>query len=254
MAYERELQAALHAARYAGQTVLRYRKQGVTAEVKSDASPVTIADKESEKLIVASLKRAFPEDGFLGEEGEQTVPRNGRRWIIDPIDGTRDFLRGNDFFAVLIGMEEQGEMKVGVAHFPALGRMYYATKGGGAFSDGRRIQASNVQRPEDAMLCVQQMSQVQKHPFAAQWVEWISHFWAVRCFGGILDAMMVAEGSADVWIGPNVSPWDVAAPKIILEEAGARFGDFRGGADIMAPAIFACAPGMWETVHSFVAR
>ena len=97
----------------AGALLLRYAEQGVTAEDKSDDSPVTIADKESEKLIVSALTKEFPDDGLLGEEGANIVSKNGRKWIIDPLDGTRDFVRGNGLWAVLMALEVDGETHLG---------------------------------------------------------------------------------------------------------------------------------------------
>ena len=142
MAYEVELRVARQAALAAGESALQHQRRGVTAESKADASPVTIADKESEKLIATALTQAFPDDGLLGEEGASATGHSGRRWIIDPIDGTRDFLRGNPLWGVLIGLEDRGEVVAGVAHFPGMSRTYWASRGGGAFHNGERIHCS----------------------------------------------------------------------------------------------------------------
>src|SRR5262245_23636611 len=133
MTWERELEVARRVARGAGEIALEYAKRGVQAEDKADLSPVTAADRASEAYLAKELAAAFPDDGLLGEEGGRREARSGRRWIVDPIDGTRDFLRGYDTWAILIGLEADGEVAVGVCHFPAQGRTYYATRGGGAF-------------------------------------------------------------------------------------------------------------------------
>src|SRR5260221_2709010 len=139
------------AARQAGSIALRYWNTGLTAETKSDVSPVTVADRECERAISRALAEAFPEDGLLGEEGAVKDSRSGRRWIIDPIDGTRDFLRGNRAWAVLIGLEEAGELVAGVSYLPAMGELFTAWRGGGALLDGHPNPASANSVPSHAV-------------------------------------------------------------------------------------------------------
>src|SRR5271166_6113258 len=146
MAYERELTIGAEIARAAGELALKISEGNLGVESKADESPVTIADKACEKLIVEELSAAFPGDGLLGEEGASQESTNGRRWIIDPIDGTRDFIRGTRAWSVLIGLEEHGKVVAGHAYFPALGQMFSAAKGEGAFQDGRRIRASDIEK------------------------------------------------------------------------------------------------------------
>src|SRR3954453_16020617 len=122
---------------HAGDLAVGYQSQNLKPESKPDLSPVTIADRECEKLLMAELLGAFPDDGILGEEGSRRDGRNGRKWILDPIDGTRDFVRGLPFWVVLIGLEVDGEIVVGVTHMAAERRMYHATKGGGAFCNDK---------------------------------------------------------------------------------------------------------------------
>src|SRR6266849_833299 len=142
--WHRELDLAGVVAQQAGGIALRYWNTGLTAEAKSDASPVTIADRECEQAIAHALEQAFPEDGLLGEEGAAKNSRSGRRWIIDPIDGTRDFVRGNRAWAVLIGLEEAGEVVAGVSYLPAMDEMFLAARGEGAFLNGERIRPSDI--------------------------------------------------------------------------------------------------------------
>src|SRR5208283_2858025 len=145
MNYERELEFARRIAAAAGENAKRIRAGGVSAETKPDASPVTIADKENERLIREAIEREFPADGILGEEGASKAGSSGRRWIIDPIDGTRDFVRGNRFWCVLVALEDAaGESLVGVAHFPMLDETYWAARGGGAFRNGERLRVSDI--------------------------------------------------------------------------------------------------------------
>src|ERR1700760_150817 len=118
MAFEQEIEVAKQLAREAGELALAFQQKGVTAETKYDESPVTAADRACEKMIVETISREFPEDGVLGEEGANREARNGRKWIIDPIDGTRDFVRNIPLWAVLIGFEVDGEVVAGAAHSP----------------------------------------------------------------------------------------------------------------------------------------
>src|ERR1043166_8781242 len=131
-----ELELARVLAEQGGAIALRYWNTGLQPEMKSDASPVTIADRECERFISCSLEEAFPEDGLLGEEGATKDSRSGRRWIIDPIDGTRDFVRGSRAWAILIALEEAGEVVAGVSYLPAIDEMFLAARGEGAFLNG----------------------------------------------------------------------------------------------------------------------
>jgi len=254
MAYESELFFAQSAARKAGEACLRIMHQGFTAETKPDDSPVTIADKQSERLIVSILSQAFPADGFLGEEGTSREGTSGRRWIIDPIDGTRDFVRGNPLWSILIGLEENGQVVAGVSFLPMLnaGEMYYAAKGEGAFHNGIRIHASTIDAARQAVICVNKLNGVTEPPFGPRLLDWLAGFWCVRVFGGIYDAMLVASGKMEIWIEPSVQPWDLAAPKIILEEAGAKFFALDGTTSIYKGNAAACAPGMEPEVRRYL--
>src|SRR5713226_2081557 len=124
MPFGKELEVARKAAERAAGLALRHQSAGLRAEVKPDASPVTQADRECEKLIAGMLEDAFPDDGILGEEGARKSSRSGRRWIIDPIDGTRDFVRGNPLWANLIALEEGDAVVAGVVNLPVLGFTY----------------------------------------------------------------------------------------------------------------------------------
>ena len=250
--YEKELDAALTAARRAGDLALGYWRTGIKADSKSDESPVTAADRHCERLLVQELLANFPDDGILGEEGAGKPATSGRRWIIDPIDGTRDFVRGNRVWAQLIGLEENGEVVVGIAHFPALAETYWATKGGGAFRNGDRIGISSITDPSQAVLCVNGFTHIHRTTFAATMVDWMKQFWSIRSFGGILDAMMICSGSADLWLEETAAAWDLAAPKLIAEEAGASFFNFDGGKSIYGGNCVICVPALEGMARRFV--
>src|SRR6516162_6750411 len=137
-------ESAITLAREAGQLALRYFDTNMTVEWKKDQSPVTLADREAEALLRTRLLDAFPRDGFLGEESGDTPGSSGFRWVIDPIDGTRNFVRGIPLWATLVGLECRGEQIAGVADVPALGQTYRALRGDGAYRDERRIGVSDV--------------------------------------------------------------------------------------------------------------
>ncbi|HTR38714.1 MAG TPA: inositol monophosphatase family protein [Bryobacteraceae bacterium] len=243
-----ELEVASDAARQAAELALRYQP-GITAETKPDDSPVTQADREGELLIARILNDAFPADGLLGEEGTRAESRSGRRWIIDPIDGTRDYVRGNPLWANLIALEDHGEVVAGVVHLPLLGSLYTAARGAGAFRNGAKIRASQKTALEESVLCFNGFNKIESAPFRGPWLDWMARCWAMRGLGGAPDAMMVASGQADIWMEPSASPWDFAPLKIILEEAGARYFNLDGGASIYAGNCVACAPGLEQAVR-----
>jgi fructose-1,6-bisphosphatase/inositol monophosphatase family enzyme len=251
--YEQELRVARQAARAASEVALRIQLAGFDTESKSDESPVTIADRECEKTILRILAETFPEDGFLGEEGAATESKNGRLWIIDPIDGTRDFVRHNPLWSHLIGLEVNGEVTVGVCLMPVLGQMYFAAKGLGAYRDDTRIFASEKTALNESVLCANQLGGWSGHPLEAKLLPWCSQFWGVRSLGGCLDAMLVASGKAEVWIEPKLQAWDMAGPRVILEEAGARFWNLDGGSSIYTKNVCAFAPGLEPGIRQFLA-
>lgn len=252
MPYQHELEVGAETARRAGDLALRIREGGIAVETKSDESPVTIADRECEKLIVAELQRAFPDDGLLGEEGASRESASGRRWIIDPIDGTRDFIRGTGAWSVLIGLEEQGSVVAGCAYFPVTRTMYAAARGAGAHRNDVRITASAVQAKSEALLCANGLSYMHRYSFAPRVIDWMSGFWTVRSMGGCLDAMLVAGGIADAWIEAQAKPWDLAPLKIIAAEAGCVTFDFTGNDTIYGGNYVIAAPGLAEELKRFV--
>jgi histidinol-phosphatase len=254
MPYQNELTAGEAIARKAGALALEIREGGLGVEIKPDESPVTIADRACEKLIVEELQSVFPEDGLLGEEGAARKSTNGRQWIIDPIDGTRDFIRGTGAWSVLIGLEEHGKVVAGFAYFPCTGEMFSAAKGKGAFQDGRRIHASAAERKGDAMLCCNGLGYMHRYPFSGELMEWLAGFWTVRSMGGCLDAMLVASGRADAWMEAQAKPWDLAPLKIIAEEAGCAAFDFEGRDTIYGGNYVICAPALADEMKRFTGR
>lgn len=252
MKLARELEVALAAAAQAGRVALEYQGRGVTAEAKPDLSPVTVADRECERLITSALDGAFPDDGLLGEEGAAKKSLSGRRWIIDPIDGTRDFLHGIPHWGILIGLEDGDEVSLGVCHLPALNETYFAARDGGAFRNDQRIRASEIAAFRESVLLINGLNEALRSPFGPRLLEWMEGFGAVRSFGGCLDAMMVAAGRAEAWLEPRGKPWDFAALKVIAEEAGAVFFNFDGRSTIYGGNCVISTPALEAGLRRFV--
>jgi histidinol-phosphatase len=249
MNYQREVDFARRIAIEAGANARRIRAEGITAETKADASPVTAADKDNERLIREAIEREFPEDGILGEEGSSKAGTSGRRWIIDPIDGTRDFVRGNRFWCVLVGLEADDESVAGVAHFPMLDETYWAARGEGSYLNDERLHASDRTSVAECSFHASGMQLAEARPFIPTIVEMMQQSWSVRAYGGALDACLVAAGKVDIWFEPKVAPWDLAALKLIIEEAGGLFFALDGSRRIDRGSAFGCAPGLAAEVR-----
>ncbi len=252
MAFEREVEAAKLMAQEAGALALDFQRAGVATESKADQSPVTAADRACEKLIVEHIAREFPDDGVLGEEGAHRESRNGRKWIVDPIDGTKDFVRGIPLWAVLIGLEQDGEIVAGAAHSPRQGLLLWAGRGSGAWANGSRLQVSGKSDLRQAVLSFNGLNKVGVDRFSNRLVPWLQRFWAVRSLGGSVDAMLVAQGQADVWIEANAQAWDLAPLKLLVEEAGGKFASFSGENTIYGGNAYACTPGLESYVRELL--
>jgi myo-inositol-1(or 4)-monophosphatase len=229
------LEFAIETAWQAGRLTLGYFQTGILPDFKGDFTPVTIADQEAETLIRGRIEKQFPGHAIVGEE-HGTAEKEGasHRWFIDPIDGTRSFVRGVPMYGVLIGLEIEGEIQVGVAHFPALGEMLAAAKGMGCRWNGRPARVSDVSRLEDGLLALSNLASFARHGRAKAWER--LHKTAGHC-AGWSDAygyMLVATGRAELMLDPIMSVWDCGPFPVILQEAGGYFGDWQGNPTIYA--------------------
>jgi histidinol-phosphatase len=230
---------AVAAARQAGQLALRYFDSDLTVEWKQDQSPVTVADREAEVLLRATLLGAFPADGFLGEEFGDTPGTSGFRWIIDPIDGTRSFVRGIPIWATLVGLEYREEQIAGIAELPAMGQTYRALRGDGAYRGDRRIHVSEVAKLDDALLFYSSLSWFVKAGKHDEFLALTVQTQRQRGFGDFYGFVLVAQGSGELMVEHGVHAWDVAGLKVIVEEAGGRFTDWDGLPTIHRPDVIA---------------
>jgi histidinol-phosphatase len=238
---DRLLEGALAAARAAGAIALRYFRADVRVMQKADHTPVTQADQEAEAAIVERLRPAFPDIGFLGEEfgaqGDQA-----RRWIVDPIDGTMNFIRGIPYWATLLALEEEGEVTLGVVHAPVAGELYWARRGQGAWLDGVRLRVSSRDRLEDAMLIHSSLNLLRPLEGGRYWdgfVRLVDRTDRQRGFGDYLGYTFVLRGQAELMLEADLKAWDLAPFRILFEEAGGRFTDFAGRPTIYSGTVLA---------------
>ena len=197
----------------------RFRAADLQVETKPDLTPVTEADRAVETMIRERLAIERRDDGLLGEEFG-ALGGGSRRWIVDPIDGTRNYSRGIPVWATLIALEEDGELRLGVVSAPALHRRWHAERGGGAWANDDRVRVSAVRQIEDAVL-----SFALEQPIPAL----AGYAWHARGYGDFWAHMLVAEGAVDAAVDAvGVKVWDLAAIQPIVEEAGGRFTDAAG--------------------------
>jgi histidinol-phosphatase len=224
-----ELAFALELAELAdGISARHFGRAGLLVESKADRSPVSEADREIETLIRRQLEATRPTHGVVGEEFGASPGASGLRWILDPIDGTRKFVRGLPGFATLIALEAAGDMLVGVASAPALGRRWWAGRGLGAFADGRPIRVSPARALAEAHVAHGSIEGWQRAGRLPQLGELSVQCWGTSGYGDFWSHVQVAEGAAEVALEIEGAVWDFAALQVIVEEAGGRLTDLHG--------------------------
>jgi histidinol-phosphatase len=218
-----DLELALRLADAADEiTTAAFRRVDLVVETKADRTPVTSADRDVEK----TLREMLDGEEIVGEEFGSSGSGGGRRWILDPIDGTKNFVRRIPVWATLIALEEQGVVTAGVVSAPGLGRRWWASRGQGAWANGSPIRVSQVSRLEDAHLSGNALSSWPNGPTGYAYLA--LRCYADRAFGDFWSHVLVAEGACDIGIDPVASLWDLAAVQVIVEEAGGRFTDLEG--------------------------
>ncbi|MDQ1701861.1 MAG: histidinol-phosphatase [Frankiaceae bacterium] len=212
-------------------TMARFLASDLDVATKPDLSPVSDADKAVETQLRDILDGLRPGDAVLGEEDGETGTGR-RRWILDPIDGTKNYVRGVPVWATLIALEVDGEVTVGVVSAPALGRRWWAARGAGAWTgtadEARRLTVSSVAALPDAFLSYASAGGWQQAGRGPQFDALLAGVWRTRAFGDFWSHMLVAEGAVDLSCEPEVSLWDLAALCVIVEEAGGCFTDLDG--------------------------
>lgn len=233
----KELAFALASAREAGDVTLEYfGSERIGLETKADGSEVTRADREAERLLLERIRATFPDDGILGEETGETAGKSGRRWILDPVDGTKSFAHGVPIYGTLVALEANGEAVLGVVHLPALRETCFGARGEGAWwarvVDGEEAtspaRVSAVDRLDRALLCTTSLRGFDRKGCAGFYERLRTRVASERGWGDCYGHMLVATGRAEIMIDPVMSIWDCAALQPIVEEAGGRFTDLAG--------------------------
>ncbi len=220
---------------------LRHFRRDLVLERKPDQSFVTVADQEIEREIRGRILAQFPDHGLVGEEYGEEAAGAATRWYIDPIDGTHNYIRGVPLFGTLLAVEHDGEVQVGVLSAPSMRQRWFAYRGGGAWNRGldgeRRLSVSRVATIEDSQLLYGSRRENEESGLMPGFEALISSSWRDRGFGDFWGYALVAEGAAEAMMETGMHAWDVAAPQVLIEEAGGRVTDVDGERRIDAPSF-----------------
>jgi histidinol phosphatase-like enzyme (inositol monophosphatase family) len=226
------LDFAVEAARGAGEITLHYFRREVSVYRKANNTFVTDADLEAEGYLRRMIEEEFPEDAIMGEEEGAREGASGRRWIIDPIDGTYSFVHGVPLYGVMLGLEIEDEPGLGVVNLPAVGEMVSAARGLGCYLNGERVRVSATRALEEALLLATDFGLCEQYGFGAAAEKLQRLAGTRRTWGDCYGHVLVATGRAEVMLDPVMNVWDCAALLPILEEAGGTFTDWHGARTI----------------------
>ena len=245
---------ALDAAWQAGRVTLGHYQTGLAAERKADNSPVTLADRQAEQKLRDLITTAWPDHALIGEEYGHQPGRSdsGYTWIIDPIDGTKSFISGVPFYAVLLALVKDEQPLLGVMNFPALNEMVYARRGGGCFWNGRPARVSAVSRLADAVLLASDLDTFACFNRQDAFQRLIDATYFQRTWGDAYGYALVATGRAEIMLDPVMAVWDCGPLQVILEEAGGTFTDWRGTPSIFGGEALATNGALFESVMELI--
>ncbi|MEJ7617341.1 MAG: inositol monophosphatase family protein [Pyrinomonadaceae bacterium] len=245
---------AMRLASEAGEITLRYFRRLVdsTVERKRDGSFVTTADREAEAHLRRALQAEFPDDAILGEEEGEQAGRSGRRWIIDPIDGTFSFVHGVPFYGVLIGLEAGGEPQLGVVNIPALGEMAAAAHKRGCFWSQGAARVSTVDQLKEALLLATDFGACRQRGHQQLIDELEKCVSQRRTWGDCYGHLLVATGRAEIMLDPVMNIWDCAALLPIVEEAGGTFTDWAGNRTIAGGNAMSTNRSLFDPTMSLI--
>ncbi|HEX6623452.1 MAG TPA: inositol monophosphatase family protein [Pyrinomonadaceae bacterium] len=253
---ERELRELLDfgvgLARGAGEITLRYFRKKFDTRRKANKTFVTEADLEAEAFLRREIAARYPEDAILGEEEGAREGTSGRRWIVDPIDGTYSFVHGVPFYGVLVGLEIEGEPSVGVIHMPALGETAYAARGLGCFLNGETARVRETRTLEESLVLATDFGTCGRYGFGRAADELQRRAGQRRTWGDCYGYLLVATGRADVMLDPVMNVWDCAALLPVVEEAGGTFTDWQGQRTIHGGNAIATNGLLFEEVMAIV--
>jgi len=247
------LDFAAETAYLAGRLTLGYFSTGVRPEYKADDSPVTIADRAAEELIRGRIEARFPGHAIVGEEfGAGEVTGSSQRWFIDPIDGTKAFIRGVPLYGVLLGLEVDGRIEAGAAYYPALDEMLSAASGLGCWWNGRRARVSGISNLEQSYISCTDPGSFSHFGRQAAWERLLRAVYHRAGWSDAYGYLLVATGRVEVMLDPIMSPWDCGPFPAILREAGGFFGDWQGNETIYAGEALATSAALLPQVLSIL--
>jgi len=250
-----ELTAALEAARAAAEVILAYYQKNPNVRLKPDDSPVTEADVRAEEVIRTTLAKAFPTYGFYGEETGRRAMEAESIWLVDPIDGTKSFVREEPFFSTQIALMRAGELVLGVSNAPAYGELAWAEKGSGAFLNDQPIRVSNVSTLAQASVSTGNVKSLTHAPYWERMGRLIQGVNRIRGYGDFVHYHLLARGSLDVVIETDINILDIAALTVLVREAGGTFTDV-GGAPVglSTTSVLATNGTLHESVLAVLTR
>ena len=223
------LELAVRTAYDAGRLTLGHFQTGVRPEFKDDDTPVTVADREAETLMRGSIREKYPTHTLVGEEyGTEDGSLETHRWILDPIDGTKSFIRGVPLYGVLIGLEIEGSCEVGAAYFPALNEMIYAATGQGCYLNGRRVHVTDTETLGRSYASFTDPASFEEHGRDQAWQRIQKATYYRAGWSDAYGHALVATGRLELMLDPVMNPWDCGPFPPILREAGGYFGDWSG--------------------------
>ena len=207
---------------------LKYYSKKIKHRVKDNLTPVTVADIKCENFILGKIKEKFPEHSIHAEEHGKSEKQSEFKWIIDPIDGTKNFMRKYPFWGTLLALEYQGKVVLGVISMPVLGEFMIAAKGKGCRVNGKRAKVSKIKRLNESYLIHGGLNYIFSEPYRQNFVNLVNSSYYDRGFGDCHGHTYIINGKAEIMVDPHVAPYDVAPVKICVEEAGGRFTDING--------------------------
>ena len=245
------LDVAIDAAKAGGELALKYFKSHPKVSYKADKTPVTRADIEAEKLIRKIITKKFPDHGIIGEELGTTNQKSRFQWTIDPIDGTRYFAHGLPFWGTLLALIENGKPIIGISYLPLMGHLFLAQKGKGAFLNGKRTRVSKTSNLEFSSVANGSLVYFNAIKKLKNLLDIYGESRGSKVgIGGIYGYSLLAQGLIEICLDPKSEIYDIAAPSIIIEEAGGKFSDFSGKFSLTAGAFVATN----EILHSKVLK
>jgi histidinol-phosphatase len=226
--WEHELDVATRAARAAGEAALQYFRRDPRVTIKPDLSPVSEADHAADRILIDALRSAFPDDGILTEESGDSPGTSGRRWIVDPVDGTRPFLRGIPDWSNLVALEAEGDIVVGILNLPAHGELYAAARGLGTTKNGAPVRVAPTRDLRQSVLTMGQLSNGFRMLGPEGFRRLVGAVGLARGYGDARGPALVLSGHVDACLEFDVSLWDIAPFPVLFEEAGAKYTDLDG--------------------------